>query len=338
MSTQQQQKIAEARAQAEKIAEQRRLAKENLSRLSSQPVEQEEVEEPEEEEQQGEAVAAGPEEVEEALPEEPRVKETDWEHKYRSADGLLKQQGEQFRAAKAELLAKAQEAEQRAKQLEAEMAELRDQMEATRPVGPEDLKKYFTAEQIERLGEDECRELLSVQRTIAQDNQKVTRKSIQAEIASIREDVNREREALAQTRQQAFWDAVTAAVPNWREIDAKPEFEAWLLERDDLSGRTRKKLGEEARDSLDVKRFASFFKSFMMTQAKPVANKPKRVLPNGVAPADTTTAEGRKAPPVSLEEIQRYKNKHARGYYLTRPEELKRDRARILSAMPQRGR
>lgn len=61
--------------------------------------------------------------------------------------------------------------------------------------------------------------------------------------------------------------AVSSAIPNYREIDANPEWLRWLGQRDALSGRTRQDLLNEAMSAGTASRVIGFFRAFLQEQA-----------------------------------------------------------------------
>lgn len=329
--------MAVNRQQQEKASNARKLMEENLRRLqgNNAPV-REAAPAPE-----PPPVEEAPQQyVEEAVVEEapPVDLAAEYEQKWRTADGMLKQQGAEFRRIKAEMEAAAKQAREEAAAARAEAERLQAEMERVRPVSGDEVKKYFTTEQIERLGEDECRELLRVHRQMADDASRVTKASVQRELSSVLESVNAEKQSLAALKQEQFFGTVDALMPEWRNIDNDPAFMTWLEEVDPMSGHTRRELGISARDSLNAKRFAAIYTAFKDSQAKSTSvASPKRLLPNGVPSASTPTSQPKQAP-VSLSEIKEYQSKQARGYYKMHPKELERDRQRVLSALPQRAR
>jgi len=76
-------------------------------------------------------------------------------------------------------------------------------------------------------------------------------------------------QAVAQRQQvsaeQQFWGELTAAVPNFREINGTEAFQSWLLSADPLTGITRQTYLEDAQRSLDSRRVANFFHSWLET-------------------------------------------------------------------------
>lgn len=66
----------------------------------------------------------------------------------------------------------------------------------------------------------------------------------------------------AQSREQQFWTELGSYIPQWASINEDPDFRAWLLEVDPLTGLTRQVYLEDAQRNLDARRVANFFNSW----------------------------------------------------------------------------
>jgi hypothetical protein len=69
----------------------------------------------------------------------------------------------------------------------------------------------------------------------------------------------------AMSSEQAFWSELTAEQSNWREINDNQAFQTWLLDTDPLTGITRQTYLDDAQRSLDARRVASFFRTWLDT-------------------------------------------------------------------------
>ena len=92
----------------------------------------------------------------------------------------------------------------------------------------------------------------------------------------------------AQSTEQNFWSALSSTVPNWREINDTPEFQAWLLEIDPLTNMTRQTYLDGAQRDMDAGRVAQFFASWTQangtTPAQPNRSASNSELAKQVAP------------------------------------------------------
>jgi len=66
----------------------------------------------------------------------------------------------------------------------------------------------------------------------------------------------------AESAHDRFWSQLDGTVPYWRQMNADPAFQSWLLEIDPLTGVTRQAHLEQAQNSLQATRVAAFFTTF----------------------------------------------------------------------------
>ena len=136
----------------------------------------------------------------------------------------------------------------------------------------------------------------------------------------------------AVSSEQRFWADLTAAVPNWREVNDSKEFQAWLLETDPLSGYTRQTYLEQAQNALDVNRVAQFFNVWLGSTGKTSAAQSNRrtvssELEKQVAPGRARGAGAQskgEAKKYTTEDIRQFFKDSAGGKYKGR--EAERDR------------
>lgn len=67
---------------------------------------------------------------------------------------------------------------------------------------------------------------------------------------------------------QQFWNGLSSAVPEWRDINNNADFQSWLLQPDPFTGITRQSLLEDAQKNLDVGRVATFFNTWLGTSGQ----------------------------------------------------------------------
>ena len=140
-----------------------------------------------------------------------------------------------------------------------------------------------------------------------------------------------QRQALS--AEQQFWSDLSGFVPQWKDINNDPAFQAWLLEVDPLSGITRQTILEDAQSALDVRRVGNFFKSWLEItgQANVAQNTRRNVstseLERQVAPGkgrNTGSPSGSNAKTYSPDDIREFFNAVREGKYKGR--EAERDR------------
>ena len=132
------------------------------------------------------------------------------------------------------------------------------------PPEPEKPKSLLTEDEVEEYGES-----IDIMRKVNQetaDTQQIQIDQLQQTIQQLQGQVVPRVEQIAnqqaQSIEQNFWSALSSAVPNWREINDAPEFQAWLLEIDPLTNMTRQTYLDGAQRDMDAKRVAQFFASW----------------------------------------------------------------------------
>lgn len=91
------------------------------------------------------------------------------------------------------------------------------------------------------------------------------------------------------SRDQQFWAGLEQAIPNWRDVNANPDFHTWLLEVDPLFGVQRQSILQQAQSNYDLDRVVKFFRTWMgdsYSDHGASTGKPKRAsqLEKQVAP------------------------------------------------------
>lgn len=105
--------------------------------------------------------------------------------------------------------------------------------------------------------------------------------------------------------EQAFWNQLSSAVPNWEEINDNPDFQTWLLEMDPLSGISRQTYLDDAQRNLDVPRVVNFFKSWEQATGKTIDAQEKRPSTNSQLEKQVSPGRGRSGRP-AVQEGQKY--------------------------------
>lgn len=117
--------------------------------------------------------------------------------------------------------------------------------------------------------------------------------AMEAQIASMTEQLKGTSTQLAVTAEQAFFDKVSKAVPNWEQVNADRGFLAWLAEADPVYGVPRQQALSNAQQRLDADRVAAVFNAYIgPTKAAPRHDPlDQMVSPKGsatAAPAETS--------------------------------------------------
>jgi len=173
------------------------------------------------------------------------------------------------------------------------MEELISTMQATPdvPPEPEKPKSLLTEDEVEEYGES-----IDIMRKVNQetaDTQQIQIDLLNTTIQQLQGQVVPRVEQIAsqqaQSTEQNFWSALSSTVPNWREINDSPEFQAWLLEVDPLTNMTRQTYLDGAQRDMDAGRVAQFFASWTQangtTPAQPNRSASDSELAKQVAPS-----------------------------------------------------
>lgn len=150
---------------------------------------------------------------------------------------------------------------------------------AATPAPKIDLGEFYTPEQIEELGEEQC--LANVE-IIKRQVKTHLDAALTKEVKPLKDAQENAQKAVAVARQTAFVDALAELVPDFGEIDESPEWLAWLADRND-DGIVRQKILDEHLASADAVRVANMLKTFLKTQQRPTPP----VSPNGTGAAPT---------------------------------------------------
>ncbi len=196
-----------------------------------------------------------------------------WARRIATMDGVLRKEREAH-AAEVEGL------HQRVVELEEEVATLKAQPSA--PSSSVDLGKYFTPEQVERIGEDEAM-------SMAQAAEKATHAAVAAALAQVeaklkpmREQQQRDTDRGAAQKRRDFLAAVEAEVPDLIELNNTQGWVDWLAQREGKSAFTRQETLDRHQDALDAASVVEMIKAYKATLETPAPP----IAPSG----DTTTS------------------------------------------------
>jgi hypothetical protein len=97
--------------------------------------------------------------------------------------------------------------------------------------------------------------------------QRAAMHTIAPHLQSLAQQNNALQRQLAKEQRRQMDQAVEAAVPNFREIDRNPRWHRWLLGTDELAGKTRQVLLDDAIAKYSASRAIEFFKRFQQEDA-----------------------------------------------------------------------
>jgi hypothetical protein len=125
----------------------------------------------------------------------------------------------------------------------------------------------------------------------------------------------------ARDRRRVLDERVATLVPDYRQVDADPQWHQWLLGVDPLSNRIRQQLLNEAIRNGDAARVKLIFDGYRQAGSSP----------------QTQTVSGRRPrssgkPIYSRQQIAQLYSQHRRGYYNGRESEWQRQEQDIIAA------
>lgn len=200
-----------------------------------------------------------------------------WEQRHKVTEGLLRVEREGR-------ISDAQTASQRIAELNAQIQSL----QAGAPAAPTDVSRFFTPEQVEKFGEEQCRVMATAAEAAADVKIQAMQSRLEAQMQPLVEARKQDQTDAATRKRQDFEDALTAAYPTWRTVDVTPEWHAWLAQTDESSGLVRQSILHSHGQRHDANRIATMFRQYEESTRAPAPP---------VAPHGTAGNGGGNAPP-----------------------------------------
>lgn len=188
--------------------------------------------------------------------------EKDWEHRYRTLQGMIRSQNDQFTAQIREKDGQIEALQNQVKQL-LEAAKAPPEQPKPAPVSQEDIDKFgpeivdFVSRQAKQMAEQ----------LMAPVKQELDGKN--AEIAELKKQIGGVAENQGHSRRAEYERDLTGLVANWRTVNVDPAFGAWLAEVEPVAGVTRQDLLTDAYNKFDVARTAYLFNSYLGQAPQP---------------------------------------------------------------------
>jgi hypothetical protein len=232
---------------------------------------------------------------------------------------------------------------QRVQQMEQLLASLSAQQQSAAAPSQPVVDKLVTDKDVEEYGDS-----LDVMRKVSREElipvvQRLAQ--IESMLRQMQANVVPQVQNLAQRQQmsaeQQFWADLATNIPNFREINGNEAFQSWLLEADPLTGITRQTYLDDAQRSLDARRVANFFRTWLeitgqAAVAQSTGNAAASELEKQVAPGRSRGAGAatstNKAKTYSPQDIQKFFNDVRSGKYKGREQERDRTERDIFAA------
>lgn len=251
-----------------------------------------------------------------AAPAQTPAFESTWEQRFKVLDG-------KYRAEVPRL-------HQQIKDKDASIANLQEMLAAAKQAPA--ARVEFTAEEREQFGD----ELLNVVARVAAA-QAPAAQAPQVDLTPINERMQRLERQSAETAEDAFFRKLGEKVPHWEAQNTNAGFLAWLAQVDDLTGRVRQDLFNEAYDALDVGRITAFFNAFPYQSPVARSNDAQPTLEQQIAPDVNRSAPpppaGKKV--YSRGEIGQFYAEVRRGLFQGRLDEMQRIEQDIFAAQQE---
>lgn len=234
-----------------------------------------------------------------------------WEHKYRTLQGMHNRNMEVYR--------------DRTERLETQVAELNRKLEAakqpsTPPAPPED-----TTKDAEVFGTD----LVDMVKRTVNGMFGALAQQFNTRLSAVEAHLQGTSQSVAQTADEVFLGRLGALVPDYEAVNQDPDFLAWLGEVDPVYGLPRQAALTAASEARDVNRVAGIFVAFKATKSAPItapAPTPAASLERQVAPraSGSAPATQQTKPIFSTAQVQQFYRAVQRGEYRGREAEAQR--------------
>jgi len=201
---------------------------------------------------------ANPSLAEEQKTNDERVSEDTIVQKYKTLQGMYNAEVPRLHQQNRDMQSRVQQMEQLLASISAQQQDNKPQQTIEKLVSDKDVEEY--GESLDVMRKVSREEIVPMTQRLAH---------IESLIQQMQTNVIPQVQAVAQRQamssEQAFWSELTAEQSNWREINDNQAFQTWLLDTDPLTGITRQTYLDDAQRSLDARRVASFFRTWLDT-------------------------------------------------------------------------
>lgn len=189
-----------------------------------------------------------------------------WKQRVSIVDGFLKRERQEHRV----------EIEARDQRIVELQNQVNSQKREAAPAAV-DLGVFFTPEQVEELGEEQCRAIVATA-------DKVTRQQVQAaieeQVQPLRDRQERDKQDAASDRRRNFLDQLAELVPDFQEVDQSDGWREWLADEEGDTGFQRQAILDRHIASGHVRKVAAMFEQYRLTTQPPAPRTPP-VAPRG---------------------------------------------------------
>jgi DNA repair exonuclease SbcCD ATPase subunit len=206
-----------------------------------------------------------------------------WKHRFDSLEGVYESRLSRANEA-------AQQAEERARRIEAELADLKNQF--TQSQQEKRVSSLVTDDDVEAFGND----LIDLQKRVAKQvyaeakaEFSAERQQLEAKIADLQKQLGGVNERVGHSDYDRFIGRVSQMVPDWEQVNQNQGFLKWLGEVDPMLGKPRQALMDEAAVAQDANRVSAIFNAYKSLVGKP-EKKSNTDLQRQVSPSKTASS------------------------------------------------
>lgn len=262
----------------------------------------------------------------EPTPQPTPAPQQDWEHKYRTLQGVFNAQRSAWDAEKNAFEARIAALEQAARQAQ-----------VAQPAAP---TVNLTDADVETFGPELVEAIHRQASAIAERIVEQRIAEVKPALQQATEQVQSVARQVSQTADERFFGELAKLVPDWQEVNADSRWLDWLDQADPLSGLPRQAMLNDARAKLDYQRTARMFQVFK-TEAGIAAPVPVAAAPVPPAPpvsprpAGSSTAAAPREPvmTVARSEITQHYNRAVSDRAYRDSDVYKQTEARIQRAL-----
>lgn len=261
-----------------------------------------------------------------ASPPPPAPQTEDWEHKYRTLQGVHNRHVGDLK--------------QRAGELETTVGQLQAQLQQalrTQPAAPETRTPEINPQDAETFGED----LVEMVRRTAEGMSGSTIKVLNDRIAALEQQLAGATAVATKTADDVFYERLKQLVPDWETVNKDEDFLNWLAEIDPMYGASRQSALNSAGNARNAERVAHVFSAYKgtveSTKPKPAPRQEPPVSPrssgNGNVPV-SQQGSGQK-PLITIQQVEAFYKDVQRGLWRGREQEQAQQEAIINAALAE---
>jgi uncharacterized small protein (DUF1192 family) len=244
----------------------------------------------------------------------------DWEHKYRTLQGVHNRHVGDLK--------------QRIGDLEGHIAQLAAQAKAL-PATPQ--VPEVNPQDAETFGSD----LVEMVRRTAEGMSATTTRELQGRIAQLEQQLAGASAVASKTADEVFYERLAQLVPDWEEVNKHEGFLEWLADIDPLFGAPRQAALTQAGNARDVNRVAAVFNTWKgqaPKTPKPAPRQEPQVSPrtsgNGATQLSPEAAAGQR-PTITIQAVEAFYKDVQRGLWRGRDQEMAQQEAIINAALAE---